>query len=145
MAKVCSCGCGHPIFSGGLSLYCWKKEQVKQIKKSPATAILYSKTSRKAIAKKSKKRSALDRLYAAARKAWLPDHLVCEMQLPGCTYHTTEVHHTEGRETPEKLLDTTRWLGGCHNCHAWVTEHSAEAIEMGLSGRRNIALQQDLP
>jgi hypothetical protein len=27
-------------------------------------------------------------------------------------------------------------LAVCRNCHTWVTEHSAEAIELGLSERR---------
>jgi len=75
-------------------------------------------------------------IYRDLKKAWLPKHKVCEAQLPGCTQTTTEVHHMEGREGA-LLLDTTKWLGVCHNCHQRITEHSREAIELGLSLPRN--------
>jgi hypothetical protein len=35
------------------------------------------------------------------------------------------------------LNDAAFWIAVCRPCHNWITEHSAEAIELGLSVRRN--------
>lgn len=88
------------------------------------------------IAKKSDKQIERDIEYAKMRKAWLPLHKECEAKLKGCTHVTTQVHHMEGR-LGILLFYHPSWLACCHNCHTWITEHSAEAIQMGLSLRRN--------
>lgn len=83
----------------------------------------------------SEKRSKEERIYSLKRLVYLKEHPMCEMHLPGCTQHAAEVHHMEGR-TGENYLDTTKWKSGCHVCHVWVTDHSKEAIELGLSIKR---------
>lgn len=35
------------------------------------------------------------------------------------------------------------WLAVCHDCHTWITEHSKEAIELGLSDPRNTPIMQE--
>lgn len=32
-----------------------------------------------------------------------------------------------------RLLNKTWWLALCRDCHLWVTEHPAEAVEQGYS------------
>lgn len=62
-------------------------------------------------------------------------------QLKGCTGHTTDCHHQEGREG-DKLLNEENWLPVCRPCHNYITEHSNEAIEKGLSERRNVSIEK---
>lgn len=100
---------------------CWySMEPPKQLKQT--TSI------KKVSAKKSKK----DRAYSALRQVFLEQHPLCEIGLQGCLNVATEVHHRQGREG-DLHLDTTKWAATCHSCHTWITEHSAEAIEMGFS------------
>ena len=75
--------------------------------------------------------------YAQIRKKWLPQHPHCEAKLPGCQIAASQVHHKQGREG-SLLFDTEKWLAVCHKCHAWITEHSNKALEIGLSLRRNL-------
>ena len=90
----------------------------------------------KPIPPRSQKRSKEERLYSAKRVLYLQEHPMCEMHLPGiCTKYATEIHHTGGRVGAD-LLDKTKWKGGCHACHVWVTDHPKEAIELGFSIKR---------
>lgn len=89
-----------------------------------------------AIPAKSSKQIEREIRYAKQRKQWLPLHPHCEAKLDRCTKAATQVHHMQGREG-ELLFDESKWLAACHNCHTWITEHSAEAIAKGLSLRRN--------
>jgi hypothetical protein len=45
------------------------------------------------------------------------------------------LHHQKGRGI--HLNEVAYWLAVCRPCHNWITEHSKEAIEMGLSEKRN--------
>ncbi len=86
---------------------------------------------------KSIKQLNRDIEYAKARKRFMAKHLVCEAKLKGCSQKATQVHHKQGRDGA-LLIDISKWLPVCHNCHSWITEHSAESIELGLSLKRNI-------
>lgn len=88
------------------------------------------------IAKKSANQIDREIEYAKIRKAWLPLHAACEAKLKGCQGAANQVHHMAGRGG-DLLTDTDKWLACCHNCHTWITEHSAEAVALGLSLRRN--------
>ena len=54
------------------------------------------------------------------------------MGLDGCTIQATEVHHMAGRGA-WRLCYIPWFKSACHHCHQWVTIHSKQAIEMGLS------------
>lgn len=84
---------------------------------------------------KSDKKKAIDEVYKTLRKQFLHDHPKCGARLKGCTINATEVHHKAGRG--KEMLNTTKWLSICQTCHIWITENSAQAIELGLSERRN--------
>lgn len=74
-------------------------------------------------------------IYKEARTQFLKDNSVCEAGFDGCKVKATDLHHAGGRG---KLLnDKSLWVALCRPCHNRVTEHSAEAIELGLSVRRN--------
>lgn len=113
------CPCNNPVFSKGLCLRCWKKKYGKPLNKT------------------SKKKQKANTDYVKERKAWLPLHPYCEAKLNGCTLLATEVHHKQGR-TGELLLNTDKWLAVCHSCHEKITECSQEAIQLGLSLKRNV-------
>jgi hypothetical protein len=84
------------------------------------------------IAKRSTKRAKQEREYAKLAKEYLSNHLYCEMKLPCCTVVALECHHMKGRDGA-LLTDTDNFMAACAPCHAWVTENSKQAIEMGLS------------
>ena len=128
MAKICKCG--KPVFSKGLCKNCWLKVHAKPLKR---TALKPTKTKIKQVSEPRKKKL---KGYTQLRKEWLPNHPDCEANLSGCTKESTQVHHKQGREG-DLLLDTTKWLAICDNCHIFITDNSKIAIELGLSLRRN--------
>lgn len=73
--------------------------------------------------------------YAKLRKEYLVLYPVCEV--PECHERAVEIHHQRGREN-DRLLDTNYFMAVCHEHHAYYTEHSAEAIENGISLKRTI-------
>lgn len=87
------------------------------------------------IRKVSAKKASLNAKYKRIRDSWIVDHTVCMARLKGCQYHATDVHHKAGK-VGDLLTDTDHWLPVCRKCHTWITEHSREAIELGLSERR---------
>lgn len=91
---------------------------------------------RKPIKQVSKKLKAAQQEYRTKAIAFKKANPVCQAGLSGCLVHTSEVHHKAGR-IGKLLLDETKWLAICSKCHAYITEHSKEAIELGLSQRRN--------
>jgi hypothetical protein len=102
-----------------------KKKPVKKPLKKPV----------KPIRPVSKKRAAELRQYHKERKIWLsqPEHLKCSEE--GCNRVATEVHHEEGRENL-RLLDKSKWGHLCDVHHRRATDHSAEAIQKGISKPR---------
>lgn len=73
--------------------------------------------------------------YREDRIVFLKANPICEAKLHCCKKKATEVHHAAGREN-DRLNDKAFWVAICRPCHRWITEHSAEAIELGLSVRR---------
>lgn len=82
----------------------------------------------------STKYAARLRAYRVTRRTFLAARQRCEFPA-GCTMPATEVHHRKGRIGP-LLLDETHWSALCHDHHAWVTEHPAESVAMGISELR---------
>lgn len=89
------------------------------------------KRQNKPIAKASKKRLVELRNYSVLRKDYLKDFPNCQAKLEGCKKKATDIHHQVGRGA--NLNNTDTWISICRPCHVWVTEHSKEAIELGLS------------
>jgi len=64
----------------------------------------------------------------------------CEAQLPGCGGRSTDVHERAPRSAHRPgvaMLDRENLVALCHPCHAWITDHPAEAIAAGLSMSRH--------
>jgi hypothetical protein len=86
------------------------------------------------IKKVSTKQQKLNAAYKVLRDAFMKKRKYCEARLEGCTGKATECHHKAGRG--EYLLDDTKYLALCHNCHVFITEHSQFAMERGFSESR---------
>lgn len=61
---------------------------------------------------------------------FLEDHPECEIQSPECTFVSTVIHHTNGREN-ERLLDQRDWKASCARCNIVVEEKSKWAYDNG--------------
>lgn len=59
-------------------------------------------------------------------------HRECEANLLGCTKNANEIHHCKGRRGI-LLIMSVHFKFICSSCHRWITDHSREAKEMGLS------------
>jgi hypothetical protein len=127
--KICA-GCKEPkkIWkSEGRDKYCQQCWYSIQPPKLPV------KTAKR-IAPVSKKMQGQMDQYTKKRTAFLALHSLCQARLAGCTQTATDVHHKKGRG--EHYLTVSTWLAVCRPCHNWITEHSKEAIELGLSDSR---------
>lgn len=92
-----------------------------------------SKTT-KPIQKVSDKQSKLLREYSRLREQYLRQHPICQAKVKCKGRIASDLHHQKGRG--KYLCDTTFFLSTCRECHDWITEHSKEAIELGLSVSR---------
>lgn len=85
------------------------------------------------IKQRSTKRAAQERQYSSKdRPEYLAAHPVCEIQVAGCTYEATEVHHKKGR-IGTLLNDKSYFCAACRNCHDWAENNPKEAKEKGVS------------
>lgn len=89
----------------------------------------------KPIRQRSKKKTSLDSVYTEMRKSFMEKHPMCQAKLNKCSINSTDVHHKKGRGP--SYLDVTTWLSVCRTCHIYIEEHPKEAIELGLSIKRN--------
>lgn len=89
---------------------------------------------KKAIAKKSVKKSIEDKLYSKIAKAFLKANPECQIKTLGCTKVAEEVHHSKGRG--EHLIDTDTFIATCRNCHTWAETHPELAKTLGVSQNR---------
>ncbi len=83
----------------------------------------------------SKKMQKANAAYKKLRGPYLLEHPICHAKINNCTIHSTDVHHKKGRG--KYHLDVTTWLSTCRQCHIWIEEHPKEAIELGLSIKRD--------
>lgn len=127
--KICDGSCGR------LSVI-WKNHEGKRYCKACWSA--HSKNfqpipkQRKRIPARSSKRIKEEEEYSRERKLFLEAHPLCKMALPGiCTYHSTDVHHRDGR-IGSNYLDKTKWIPGCRACHVWIHNNPKSARELGL-------------
>lgn len=109
----------------------------KPLKRNPI------KRSAKHPKKMSQKLKILLQIYEILRKKFLLLNTRCQAGLEGCTGTASEVHHKRGREN--LLLIIVKWfLAVCPSCHRRITEHSAEAIQSGLSLPKKRVAETDL-
>lgn len=132
--KICTC-CKKDSFI-------WKNHKGEKYCKACWSAHTHATNTKptvrqKRIRPRSSKKIKEDAEYSVLRKEFLSTRPLCEARVPGkCTRFASQVHHKAGR-TGSLYLDVSKWLAICHECHTWATEHSKEAIEMGISERRN--------
>lgn len=85
--------------------------------------------------RRTKSREKEEREYSKQRKIFLSSHPYCQAALPCCNGVSSQVHHKAGR-IGSLLLDQTRWLSVCYNCHEHIERNPTEAKELGLSESR---------
>ena len=71
-------------------------------------------------------------IYSTIREWFLSEHKCCAAGLEGCTKNATEVHHMAGKIGLFMIM-SQYFLAICPSCHRWITDHSKQAILMGLS------------
>lgn len=134
VCRDCDNGLEVPIIAGRCRNHYWQhRAQVKE-RERKERGESEAKTKRLPIKQVSDKRKKLDKAYKVLRQVFLSQRRHCEANLTGCTITATEIHHKAGRG--QQYLNTALWLPICRSCHTWVTEHSKEAIERGLSVSR---------
>lgn len=79
----------------------------------------------------SKKRQRANREYSAkTRPLW--QGVPCKIRSPECSGLSQGMHHLEGKETIEKLLDTSRMIPACNRCNQFVEANHAWAAAKGF-------------
>ena len=105
---------------------CWKR-------RCAHTSVSVKPTKQYKIPRVSKKRQRKDRVYSKLRKEFLLNNPVCQIQFKGCTYESTEVHHTyAGSEREQYYLDTNTWKATCRNCHNIIHNNPLIAKQLNL-------------
>jgi hypothetical protein len=84
------------------------------------------------IRSRSPKRASQEAKYNKNRLKYLEKNELCLARLLGCTYYTTDIHHKQGREG-DLLLDESKWLPVCRNCHDTIEMNPLMAKEHDLS------------
>jgi hypothetical protein len=113
-------------------IYCkvyWKKEGDGGLCKT------CSKQPPKSLAKRSKKKIKEDSEYTILRREYVDKHSICQVKLPGCSIHATEIHHRySGTNKQKHYLDTTTWKAACRFCHTFIHDKlsSDDARELNL-------------
>lgn len=123
-------GCDRPATRTGKCSTCMQIERDKERKKNrPQKEPTY-------LNKVSDKRSIQLQQYNSKVERWKKGKncLMCDWE--GVKKPCEHAHHQEGREG-NRLLDFTKIVPLCAKHHIWVTEHSKEAIELGISLPRN--------
>lgn len=79
----------------------------------------------------SKKRQRANREYSAkTRPLW--QGVPCKIRSPDCSGLSQGMHHLEGKETIEKLLNTDKMVSCCNPCNGYVEKHPKWAEERGF-------------
>lgn len=118
------------LWSHGQCKSCW-------IKNNPPKRKTYKK--RVKSPEEIKKAKDISFAYKDARNQFLETHDVCQVNLPDCLVSypiedksMLQIHHKKGRRG-SLLTDQQYFLCVCHNCHRYIEDHPAWAIENGYS------------
>jgi hypothetical protein len=80
----------------------------------------------------SKKRKALTSERNQTRMAVFSRSSRCEANVePICSYHATDVHEIKTRARGGSITDVNNCLALCRNCHRFITDNPAWALEHG--------------
>lgn len=83
----------------------------------------------------SKKREKLNREYAKKSRAhWKGKP--CRVRSQIRTGWAQGIHHPEGKDTPEKLMDPNNWIECCNPCNQFVEQRDAWARANGFKRSR---------
>lgn len=117
--------------------WCAKKGKPKKpLKRTPL------KKSTEPIKKVADKRAKELRQYSKEVAPWKVANDKCKARLAGCTGKTEHCHHMWGKENG-LLLIKKHWLPVCPPCHDKINVMPIEeAIEKGLSERRNVSIEK---
>lgn len=86
--------------------------------------------------KVSDKRKEQNALYLKMLAKWLPGKRCEVCRDNGIKRDAQQCHHKKGREN-DLLLEQKYWLPVCSECHRFITDNSAWAIQEGYSLPRN--------
>jgi hypothetical protein len=88
------------------------------------------------IAKESAKRKVLNNEYSKVSKPlWKGKD--CKVKSPECSGKAEGMHHLEGKENKEKLLNTKKMIPACNRCNTYIETHHTWAVSQGLKLKRN--------
>lgn len=139
--KICTGGCQKPrviwkrIKGIAWCKDCWFKTGVKQSADQSKENQLKYKTY-KPIPHRSPKRIEQEKIYNGKRIIFLSENPMCQAKcVINCQIKSNQIHHKKGR-TGDLYIDESHFLAVCGACHSWITDHPAEAIELGLSELR---------
>ena len=88
--------------------------------------------------RESSKGAARRRAYDKARvEVYERSGGSCEIRATwSCSGKCEQVHHKQGR-IGDRMLDTSKMVGICHNCHEFIGRNPALAYDRGWMLRRN--------
>lgn len=74
-------------------------------------------------------------IYNEKRDVFLAEHRFCQINLDGCNYNATEVHHRISRGVRIDLwINEANFVAACRSCHRYITDNPEFAYESGFSG-----------
>jgi len=88
------------------------------------------------IAKVSDKRKVLNKEYSKVSKPLWKDK-DCKVRSPECTGKAEGMHHLQGKENKDKLLDIKKMVPACNRCNTYIESHHEWAVSQGLKLKRN--------
>ena len=119
---ICSCGVKNDYDSAACYV-CGKASNVK-VKEY------------KGLERRSDKRAEQESLFAKKVAVWKKGKVCVMCDWEGKKNTNITPHHKQGRDG-DLLLDFTKIIPLCVKHHGWATEHSNEAIALGISLPRN--------
>lgn len=156
MPKQCgSDGCTFAVFSNG---FCklhqtqrtdskWVNQLAAKRSYSGSNSVSSGRSSKgelnykfQPIAKESRSRAVVNRLYEKRGRAFREEKKICEicpvLRKAGiktyCSGKAEAVHHTRGKATIELLLKEIWWMAACFWGNGWVEDNSEKAFELQL-------------
>lgn len=112
-----------------------KQERIDSAPVKPSTPLRRGSPPKK----QSDKRAGQVNEYNAKVKKWKEGKTCVMCDWEGLKRPCEHAHHPAGREG-ERLLNFAELVPLCAKHHIWVTDHSKEAIELGISKPRNATI-----
>lgn len=88
------------------------------------------------IAKVAAKRKVLNKEYSMTTKPlWKGKD--CKVRSEACKGKAEGMHHLEGKENAQKLLNTKKMIPSCNACNTYIESHHEWAVANGFKLKRN--------